>query len=163
MVNNSTPLPMLGWREWVALPTFNIERIKAKIDTGARSSALHAFIIDPYRRAGENWVMFAIHPLQKNSDVIVECHAQVKDRRLVSDSGGHKQRRYVIDTQVMLGNFIINAEMTLTNRDSMRFRMLLGRTAMNAQFIINPNASYLQGNPSITEAQRLLKKHNLFK
>lgn len=163
MVNNLTPLPMLGWREWVALPTFNIERIKAKIDTGARSSALHAFIIDPYRRAGENWVMFAIHPLQKNSDVIVECHAQVKDRRLVSDSGGHKQRRYVIDTQVMLGNFIINAEMTLTNRDSMRFRMLLGRTAMNAQFIINPNASYLQGNPNITEAQRLLKEHNLFK
>jgi len=163
MVNNSIPLPMLGWREWVALPTFNIERIKAKIDTGARSSALHAFIIDPYRRGGENWVMFAIHPLQKNSDVIVECHAQVKDRRLVSDSGGHKQRRYVIDTQLMLGNFIINAEMTLTNRDSMRFRMLLGRTAMNAQFIINPNASYLQGSPCIIEGQRLLKEHNLFK
>ncbi|MDO9164235.1 MAG: ATP-dependent zinc protease [Methylococcaceae bacterium] len=154
MVNNSTQLPMLGWREWVALPVFNIERIKAKIDTGARSSALHAFIIDPYQRGGASWVMFAIHPLQKNSDVIVECHAQVKDRRLVSDSGGHKQRRYVIDTQLMLGNFIINAEMTLTNRDSMRFRMLLGRTAMNAQFIINPNASYLQGNPCIIEGQR---------
>lgn len=138
---------MLGWREWVALPGLNIECVKAKIDTGARSSALHAFIIDPYQRSGQSWVMFAIHPLQKNSDVIVECHAQVKDRRLVSDSGGHKQRRYVIETQLLLGNNVFSAEMTLTNRDSMRFRMLLGRTAMEKRFVIDPGASYIQGKP----------------
>jgi hypothetical protein len=148
MVNNLTDTPMLGWREWVALPELNIELIKAKIDTGARSSALHAFIIDPYRKAGEDWVMFAIHPLQKHSDVIIECHAQVRDRRLVSDSGGHKQRRYVIETQLVLGHSVVRAEMTLTNRDSMRFRMLLGRTAMNANFIVDPNLSYLQGKPN---------------
>lgn len=155
MIKKSPPTLMLGWREWLALPALNVELIKAKIDTGARSSALHAFIIDPYRRGGENWVMFAIHPLQKNLDVIVECHAQVKDRRLVSDSGGHKQRRYVIETELILGRSIISAEMTLTNRDSMRFRMLLGRTAMDSQFIIDPSVSYFQGKPDSCEYKRL--------
>ena len=142
---------MLGWREWVALPELNIAEIKAKIDTGARSSALHAFAIEPYRKGGQRWVMFAIHPLQKHTDPIVECHAQVKDRRMVTDSGGHKQRRYVIETQLVLGQSVINAEMTLTNRDSMRFRMLLGRTAMDQRFIIDPGASYLQGRPDTVE------------
>ncbi|MGZ4995923.1 MAG: ATP-dependent zinc protease family protein, partial [Methylobacter sp.] len=113
-----THKPMLGWREWVALPELKLAEIKAKIDTGARSSALHAFSIDPYRKGGQRWVMFAIHPLQKNCDVAVECHAQVKDRRIVSDSGGHKQRRYVIETRLVLGQSVIKAEMTLTNRDS---------------------------------------------
>ncbi len=144
---NSSSLPILGWREWVGLPELNIDPIKAKVDTGARSSALHAFAIDPYRKNGQRWVMFAIHPLQTNSDIIIECHAPIKDRRMVSDSGGHKQRRYVIETQIILGQSVITAEMTLTNRDSMLFRMLLGRTTMNNRFIINPNASYLQGKP----------------
>lgn len=144
-----TDLPMLGWREWVGLPNFNIMQIKAKIDTGARSSALHAFAIDPYRKGGERWVMFAIHPIQKNTDVAIECHAPVKDRRVVSDSGGHKQLRYVIDTQLVVGQSVITAEMTLTNRDSMLFRLLIGRTAMDKRFIIAPNASYLQGKPQL--------------
>ena len=140
-------LPMLGWREWVGLPALNIAHIKAKIDTGARSSALHAYTIDPYRKGGQRWVMFAIHPLQKQTDVSIECHAPIKDRRLVTDSGGHKQRRYVIETQLALGPSLITAEMTLTNRDSMLFRMLIGRTTMNHSFIIDPSASYLQGKP----------------
>lgn len=157
MAKNLTHTPVLGWREWVALPELNIALIKAKIDTGARSSALHAFMIDPYRKDGESWVMFAIHPMQKNVDVIVECHARVKDRRLVSDSGGHKQRRYVIETPLMIGRSVIHVEMTLTNRDSMRFRMLLGRTAMNSGFNIDPGASYLQGKPDVCEYHRSLK------
>lgn len=139
--------PMLGWREWVALPELNIARIKAKIDTGARSSALHAFAIEPYRKGGQRWIMFVMHPLQKRTDILVECHAPVKDRRLVSDSGGHRQRRYVIETQLIVGQSVIRAEMTLTNRDNMRFRMLLGRTAMDNRFIIDPGASYLLGKP----------------
>ncbi|MGZ8152526.1 MAG: ATP-dependent zinc protease family protein [Methylovulum sp.] len=147
MADKSTNKPMLGWREWVALPELNIPQIKAKIDTGARSSALHAFTIDPYRKGGQRWIMFAIHPFQKREDISIECHAPIKDRRLVSDSGGHKQRRYVIETQLILGQSIIRAEMTLTNRDSMRFRMLLGRTAMDSQFIVDPGASYLRGKP----------------
>ena len=141
-------MPMLGWREWVGLPELNISQIKAKIDTGARSSALHAFAIEPYRKNGQRWVMFAIHPKQRHSDVFIECHAPIKDRRIVTDSGGHKQRRYVIETQLVLGQSRINAEMTLTNRDSMLFRMLIGRTTLNNRFIIDPNSSYLQGKPN---------------
>lgn len=142
-----TQLPLLGWREWVALPELNLEHIKAKIDTGARSSALHAFALEPYRKGGQRWVMFAIHPKQKHSDVIIECHAPIKDRRFVSDSGGHKQRRYVIESSLLLGPSLFTAELTLTNRDNMQFRMLLGRTAMNGRFIIDPSASYVQGVP----------------
>ncbi|MFA6051273.1 MAG: ATP-dependent zinc protease [Methylobacter sp.] len=145
--------PMLGWREWVALPELNIARIKAKIDTGARSSALHAFAIEPYRKGGQRWIMFAMHPLQKRTDILIECHAPVKDRRWVSDSGGHRQRRYVIETQLIVGQSVIRAEMTLTNRDNMRFRMLLGRTAMDNRFIIDPGASYLLGKPDAVEVQ----------
>jgi len=142
-----TQLPLLGWREWVTLPELNLQHIKAKIDTGARSSALHAFALEPYRKGGQRWVMFAIHPEQKETDTIIECHAPIKDRRLVSDSGGHKQRRYVIESQLIIGQSLISAEITLTNRDNMQFRMLLGRTAMNGNFIIDPSASYLQGEP----------------
>ena len=145
---------MLGWREWVGLPEFEIAQIKAKVDTGARSSALHAFIIDPYRKGGQRWIMFAIHPIQRHTDVSIECHAPIKDRRLVSDSGGHKQRRYVIETRLILGQSLITTEMTLTNRDGMLFRMLLGRTTMNNRYNIDPNASYLQGKPDISGGHR---------
>ncbi|MFZ2170619.1 MAG: ATP-dependent zinc protease [Methylococcaceae bacterium] len=145
---------MLGWREWVGLPEFDIAQIKAKVDTGARSSALHAFIIDPYRKGGQRWIMFAIHPIQKHTEVSIECHAPIKDRRLVSDSGGHKQRRYVIETRLILGQSLITTEMTLTNRDGMLFRMLLGRTTMNNRYNIDPNASYLQGKPDISGGHR---------
>jgi hypothetical protein len=146
MVTEPTQKYTLGWREWLALPEFDISHIKAKIDTGARSSALHAYFIDPYKKGGQLWVMFAIHPKQK-SDLSIECHAPVKDLRMVTDSGGHKQRRYVIETRLILGQMAINAEITLTNRDSMLFRMLLGRTAINSRFIIDPSASYLLGKP----------------
>jgi hypothetical protein len=145
---------MLGWREWVGLPEFDIPQIKAKVDTGARSSALHAFIIDPYRKGGQRWIMFAIHPVQRRTDVSIECHAPIKDRRLVSDSGGHKQRRYVIETRLILGQSLITAEMTLTNRDTMLFRMLIGRTTINNSFIIDPNASYLLGKPDVSRGHR---------
>jgi len=151
---------MLGWREWVALPEFNIGQIKAKIDTGARSSALHAYTIEPYRKGGQRWIMFGVHPRQKHTDVSIECHAPIKDRRLVTDSGGHVQRRYVIETLLVLGPSIIRAEMTLTNRDNMRFRMLLGRTAMNPHFIIDPSASYLQGKPHLDRDYRLLTEES---
>jgi hypothetical protein len=154
MSDITPPLPLLGWREWVSLPDLNIDLIKAKIDTGARSSTLHAFSIDPYRKGGERWIMFTIHPRQKHADVIIECHAPIKDRRLVSDSGGHKQRRYVIETRIIMGRSIILAEMTLTNRDSMLFRMLVGRTAIAKRFIVDPKASYLQGKPGLGAEHR---------
>lgn len=150
MAHTPATLPLLGWREWVSLPELNIAQLKAKVDTGARSSALHAFAIEPYRKGGQRWVMFAIHPKQKHTQESIECHAPIVDRRLVTDSGGHTQRRYVIETQLILGSTLITAEMTLTNRDSMLFRMLLGRTTLNHRFMIDPSASYLQGKPLTT-------------
>ncbi len=141
----SKQFPIIGWREWVVLPDLNICKIKVKVDTGARTSALHAFWVDAYKKNHQQWVKFAIHPFQQNTDIVIECDAPVKDRRMVTDSGGHKQRRYVIETSVNLGVYSFMAELTLTDRDTMRFRMLLGRTAMNGRFLVDSRASYLQG------------------
>lgn len=129
MTDHLIEKPLLGWREWVALPDLNIHQIKAKIDTGARSSALHAFSIEPYRKGGESWVMFAIHPIQKRDDIVIECHAPVKDRRVVSDSGGHKQRRYVIETRLLIGQATLVAEMTLTNREQHALPYVAGQNS----------------------------------
>lgn len=134
----------LGWREWIGFPEFNIPRIKAKIDTGARTSALHAFIVTPFIRDETPWVRFAIHPQQGSTDNVVECEAPVKEQRVVRDSGGHEELRYVIDTLIRIGDDVIRAEVTLTDRDSMTFRVLLGRTALGANYVIYPDRSYLQ-------------------
>lgn len=143
-MNAKTPL---GWREWITLPELDIPRIKAKIDTGARTSALHAFEVQPFTRGETPWVRFAIHPLQGDGAKVVHCEAPVKDRRIVRDSGGHEELRYVIDTQVEIGGERFRAEMTLTDRDTMAFRVLLGRTALRARYVIHPGLSYLQGKP----------------
>lgn len=137
----------LGWREWVSLPELGIEQIKAKVDTGARTSALHAFKVDPFQRDGEEWVRFAIHPLQRNSEHVVECEAPVIDRREVRDSGGHSELRYVIKTAILIGDQCVTAEITLTDRENMKFRMLLGRTALKKGYRVNPGRSYLSRKP----------------
>lgn len=138
------------------LPDLNIPGIKAKTDTGARTSTLHAFRVEPYQKCHRLWVRFAIHPDQYNTGNWVECHAAVKDQRLVSDSGGHKQLRYIIETRMCVGCHAFMAEMTLTCRDDMRFRMLLGRTALNGRFIVDPSVSYLFGkrSPSVRVINR---------
>jgi hypothetical protein len=139
------PVLQLGWREWCALPDLGIPAIKAKIDTGAKTSCLHTFRIEPFEQAGQRHVRFWVHPLQKNESLVVECHAPVKDEREVSDSGGHKELRYIIETQLAIGNKTRRIEMSLTNRDTMRFRMLLGRRAMEHDVLVDPSASYLNG------------------
>ena len=137
--------PVIGWREWMSLPDLGIEHIKVKVDTGARTSALHAFIVEPFKNADADWVRFSMHPIQLNNDFIIECQAPVKDKRIVTDSGGHREERYVIETTLQLGVHRWNAEITLTDRDSMKFRMLLGRTAIARQFVIDPSRSYVIG------------------
>lgn len=136
---------LLGWREWLSLPELGLPCIAAKIDTGAKSSCLHTFQIDPFERDGQAWVRFGVHPVQNDNDIVVWREAPVKDQREVSDSGGHKELRYVIETTAQIGNESRLIEMTLTNRDSMRFRMLLGRTAMNGRCVVNPALSWCLG------------------
>jgi hypothetical protein len=142
--NNEKPIT-LGWREWVRIPDLGLDGIKAKVDTGARTSALHAFEVTPFTDSGIRRVRFKMHPNQRDNDTVVECVADLKDERVVRDSGGHQEKRWVIESVVCIGNDSWPIEMTLTARDDMLFRMLLGRTAMRGRAIVNPSRSYLTG------------------
>ena len=136
------PLTTLGWREWVSLPALGIAGIKAKIDTGARSSSLHAFDIKAIEVNGEHWVEFKVNPQQHETTELIHCRAPLKDYRQVTDSGGHRSMRYVIETQICIGDEQFLAEMTLADRSQMLFRMLLGRTAMKNRYTVDPSRSY---------------------
>lgn len=134
---------VIGWREWIALPSLAIERVKAKIDTGARTSSLHAYDIQEFSRANRKYVRFIVHPQQRNQKISIPCETRMLEKRRVKDSGGKVTVRPVILTHINLGGKIWEIELTLTNRSEMGFRMLLGRQALKQNFLINPGKSYL--------------------
>lgn len=150
----SSALLQLGWREWVGLPQLGIPHLKAKLDTGARTSALHAYYVRPFKRQGVGFVEFCLHPLQHRQDWSVTACAVVVDKRRVRDSGGHSESRFVIMTPLQVGSDCWDIEITLTNRDPMLFRLLLGRTALAGKITVDPSRSYQLGThclkPEIT-------------
>ena len=135
----------VGWREWIALPDLGVTAIKAKLDTGARTSSLHTFFIEPYRDEGKDMVRFGLHPLQRRKDFEVICSAQVLDRRMILDTGGRREFRYVIRTTLSLKGMEWPIEVNLANREDLRFRFLIGRTAMEKRLVVDPGRSYLLG------------------
>ena len=146
-------LPVIGWREWVGLPELGIDAVKAKVDTGARSSALHAFDVKVFERDSLWLVRFKVHPLQRDSRRMVALVAELFDERQVRNPGGRLELRPVIQTAVELMGQRWPIELTLTNRDAMGFRMLLGRRAVRGKFAIDSGRSFLgdkteQSDPS---------------
>jgi ribosomal protein S6--L-glutamate ligase len=139
---------VLGSEEWCSFPELGIPAIKARVDSGAKTSALHAINIAPFVKNDSNWVKFDINPIQNNVRTIIHCEAPLIDKRIVKSSSGFREQRYVIQTTLKLGNETWNIEMTLTNRDSMGFRMLLGREAMIGRAIVDPEKQYLLEAPS---------------
>lgn len=136
-----------GWREWVRLPAFGVGHVKAKLDTGARTSALHAFDLEEFDRGGVDWVRFSVHPWQRSAEdaVVVEC--PVHDRRTVRSSTGHVQERIVVLTAIEMLGRTVTTEVTLSRRDEMGFRMLIGREALRRGFLVDSGRSYVGGRP----------------
>jgi len=146
---------ILGSEEWCSFPELGIPTIKARVDSGAKTSALHAVNISPFVKEGENWVKFDINPIQNNSKTIIHCEARLVDKRIVKSSSGFREQRYVISTPLVFGEENWAIEMTLTNRDSMGFRMLLGREAMSGRVLVDPEQKYLLGQPTSEELKSL--------
>jgi len=146
---------VVGSEEWCSLPMLSLPAVKARVDSGAKTSALHAFNIRTFTRNGEQWVSFDMHPIQKNDVTVIRCEAPVVDRRSVKSSSGTSERRYVIKTPIHIGGHQWDIELTLTNRDSMGYRMLLGREAMMGRILVDPEISFQQGEHTITEVRQM--------
>lgn len=142
---------LIGWREWAGLPDLKIPLIKVKIDTGARTSVLHADNIEIVQVEGKQFAKFIIHPIQKNDQISIQTMAEIVDMRVVKSSNGHKQLRVVVNSTIQIGDYKANINITLTNRDIMNHRMLLGRSAMK-NILINPSKSYYLGQVSKAQA-----------
>ncbi len=148
----------IGSVEWCALPSLNLPAIKARIDSGAKTSSIHAFNIRPFQRDGRLWVAFEVHPVQKNRRIVVPCEHPVVDQRAVKNTGGEAETRYVIATTMKLGRRRWDIELTLANRDSMGYRMLLGREAMQDRLIVDPSERYLLGKLAASRVDSLYLK-----
>lgn len=137
--------PTIGWREWVRLPGLGDAAVKAKVDTGARTSTLHAFDVSEVERDGEHLVAFSFHPVQRDEERTERVEAPLLDRRSITASNGQSELRYVVGTEVVIDGEPVPIELTLTRRDAMGFRMLLGRHALRGRFVVDPSRSYRGG------------------
>ena len=139
---------VIGWREWLTLPELGVAAIKAKVDTGARTSSLHVDTLQTQERSGRTWLRFSVAASGRRHAPLIECEAPAIGRRAVSDSGGHVTLRWFIRTRIELGGIGFDAEINLTNRHDMLFPMLLGRSALGHRFLLDPTASYRCGKPN---------------
>jgi len=139
MTTNTNEQTVVGWREWVEFPELALDNIKAKIDSGAKTSALHAYHVEPFSKGDEPWVRFKLHPIQDNNELSVTLEAKLSDHRNVSDSGGHNELRYVIEAAMIVGGQKRRGEVTLTDRDSKKYRMLVGRNILKQGFLVEAN------------------------
>jgi hypothetical protein len=138
----SVTMKVIGWREWISLPELGIDRIKAKIDTGAKSSSIHAFDVEFFNLRRKKMVRFKVHPNEGDIATVVTAEARLIEERVVKNSGGTESNRPVIETKVEIHGKIVTAEITLASRDSMGYRMLIGRSALKG-FLVNPDKSFL--------------------
>jgi len=148
---------IIGGEEWCAFPGLNIPAIKARVDSGAKTSTIHASNIHKFMRKGEKWVSFEVHPIQDSRRITLHCKAKVVDHRNIKSSSGISEKRYVIQSVMKIGNFQWNIELTLANRDSMGFRMLLGREAMENRVFVDPANSFLLGDYSVEKISELYR------
>ena len=156
----SDPSRPVGWREWVGLPGIGAEWLKAKIDTGARTSSLHAFGIEEFERDGADWVRFEVHPWQRTSEDAITVEVPVHDRRHVRSSSGHAEERLVVLLELRLLDRTVTGEVTLTNRDAMGFRMLVGREVLRQGFVVDAARSYVGGRPARAVRRRNRGRHD---
>lgn len=139
---------VVGWREWLALPALGIERLQCKIDSGARTSALHALDVEPFRQGGRAHVRFRLYPLHGDERTSVRCSAPISDQRQIRSSNGLRERRFVIETPMILGSIRQEIEITLADRSPMRFGMLLGRQSLiDGGWLVDPARAFVNGRP----------------
>lgn len=150
------PAFILGWEEWAALPDLGLPSLKVKVDTGARTSALHARLIEPFTFDGATHVRFKVQPVPRRPAIEIDCAAQVHDQRIVTSSNGEAEHRFVIQTLLECGDRRWPIEITLTNRENMSFRMLLGRQALQPGMLVDPKSSFHQPRRSHKVYRRLL-------
>jgi len=159
-IPSSDPPLHIGWQEWCALPRLHIPTIKAKIDTGAKTSVLHASDIGAFHRRGKHYVHFIVHPIQRSLKYPVPCTALIVDQRTIMNTGGHKETRYIILSTLTLGTQSWDIEISLTNRELLSFRLLLGRDALKKGIMIEPGKTLLQGKIQPKALARLYTKHH---
>jgi ribosomal protein S6--L-glutamate ligase len=138
---------IIGKEEWCSLPLLCIESIKVRVDTGAKTSAIHAINIMPFKKEGVRWVRYEVHPIEEDDHITVECESRIVGRRRIKSTNGEADVRYIVASTLSISGHSWDIELSLANRDAMGYRMLLGRQAMAGKVLVDPQASFLQGEP----------------